>query len=175
MKQGLPGGSPATRSPANAVGYRASVDSWGTLIAVVCVFGLAGCSSPSQPPVPSAPAATRSSASSTVAPPQPSNWNGATAFTKAFVARDFNKARTYVAKGNAADRYLTHQRSMDQARAAAGQPVGKGGRVRVDPSAGTVSFTLDGAKVVWRDWRFDEQGRIEGWSIDLGLVTLPIQ
>lgn len=64
---------------------------------------------------------------------------------------------------------------MDRARAAAGQPVRKGGKVTVDTSAGTMSFTLDGAKVVWRDWRFDEQGRIVGWSIDLGKVTLPIQ
>lgn len=151
------------------------MDFRGTLIAVVCVFGLAGCSSPSQAPVPSATAATGSSTSSaTVEAAPPANWEGATAFIKAFVARDFSKARKYVARGDAADRYLTHQRSMDRARAAAGQPVRKGGKVTLDTSTGTMSFTLDGATVLWRDWRFDEQGRIVGWSIDLGRVTLPI-
>lgn len=64
---------------------------------------------------------------------------------------------------------------MDQVRAAAGQPVRKGGKVMVDTRTGTISFTLDGATVRWRDWRFDEQGRIVGWSIDLGRVALPIE
>lgn len=84
-------------------------------------------------------------------------------------------ARQYVAVGGAADRYLTHQQSMDRARAAARRPLPKGGAVTVDTSTGTVGFTLDGATVVWNDWRFDAQGRIVGWSIDVGKVTFPIQ
>lgn len=128
---------------------------------------LAGCST--------GPAATVTITAPVSAPPaapSPSatvdGWDNAQAFTEAALKGDYDTAQKYVSPGGPADRYITHQRAMDEATSAAGDgPSSQATDITFDPDARTVTYTFDedGAPTVtWKDFESDSSGLLLGWS-----------
>ena len=107
-------------------------------------------------------------------PIPPAAWARVESFVSAFVSRDYDKARTHVAEKLAAWRYLAHQELVDAERKSKGKQPAERRDATFDADQGRVVFLVDGVATTWTDWRFDDQGKIRSWAIDLGKVKLRI-
>lgn len=146
---------------------------WAALVVSVLV-GVVGCSASPTPP--SSPGASQSpGAPAPVATPiPPAAWARVESFVAAFVSRDYRKARTYAAEKRAAWRYLAHQELIDGERKSKGKRPAERRDPTFDEAQGRVVFLVDGVPTTWTDWRFDDQGKVSSWAIDLGKVKLRI-
>lgn len=106
-------------------------------------------------------------ATPTVATPDPTanGWEHAQVYSEAVLKGNWEQAKGHFLPGSAADRYIQHQRALEDAQDAAGVPTnGSPDDITFDADAGTVTSTFDGDDLVWKDFEYDSNGLVMSWA-----------
>lgn len=138
------------------------------LLALALLLPLAGCGAPSTAVTPAVPAAASAAASTAPSASPPStvdNWANAVKFSELVLGNKHDQARPYASPGSPADRYVTHQIAGREAIAAGGGPATAKETPTVNAEAHTVSFPSGDEEAVWKDFTYDADGKVTGWTL----------
>jgi len=144
-----------------------------TVSALALALTLTACSgSAEQPPgaASTTPAASQSASPSPSAsassPSADEAWENSVAFAESVADADFKTARTFVAPGSTAARYLDYQESARKAHAVNGVELPHGPSTVTEPNenARTIALLEDGKTTsTWKSFEYDADGKVTTW------------